>query len=167
MTLIALLASMLAASAQPKTLTQQDLDRGVAPMPGDQVVLHDWSKLSPQSALSERSVRGQGWLRKYRENDKTGGTMLMTIERDMNKPETCIVPQVTYPLSLKGWYAVWVATYRGRYGGGVDVREQLGEQRVDARHAVFRHHDVRQDLVEHQASSTSGADQEALYPTPA
>ncbi|MBN1344805.1 MAG: hypothetical protein JXQ73_19080 [Phycisphaerae bacterium] len=124
MNVIALMIGALAASAQPRTLTQQDLDRGATPAPGDQIILRDWSRLSPKDALSDRSTPGKWWRRRYNEKDKPGdgGTILMTVERNMDRPDTCIVPAVTYPLALRGWYSVWVATYRGAYGGGVDVR---------------------------------------------
>lgn len=104
-------------------LSQADLNLGAIPKPGDSILLCDFSKLTPQSALSDRSQRGKWWLRPYREAD--GGpekTMLMTVERDMDHPETCLVPRVTYPLKLEGWYEVWIGTYRNSYGGGVDVK---------------------------------------------
>jgi len=110
------------AACQGRTLTEKELDAGIEPQPGDEVVLRDFSRLTPKAALSPTSERGQWWLRPYRLKDGSERTMLMTIERDMDKPATCIVPAVTYPLSLKGWYEVWVATWRGPYGGGVDVR---------------------------------------------
>ncbi len=116
------IALLAASPTHGRTLTQADLDRGVAPQPGDQVILRDFSRLKPQDALSKTSVRGKWWLRRYRTDDGREQTMLMTVERDMDKPETCLVPAVTYPLGLRGWYEIWVATYRGPYGGGVDVR---------------------------------------------
>jgi hypothetical protein len=109
-------------SASARTQTQADLDGGITPKPGDEIILRDFSRLSPQSALSNTSVRGKWWLRKYETQGGQELTMLMTVERDMDKPATCIVPPVTYPLSLHGWYEVWIATYRGPYRGGVDVR---------------------------------------------
>jgi len=110
------------AAADAKMLAQADLDGGAAPQPGDQVVLRDFSRLTPQDALSNKSTRGKWWLRPYKTDDGQEGIMLITVERDMDRPETCLVPQVTYPLNLNGWYEVWVATYRGPYGGGIDVR---------------------------------------------
>ncbi|MBN2290900.1 MAG: hypothetical protein JXM70_00660 [Pirellulales bacterium] len=104
------------------TLTQADLDRGAVPKPGDEIILRDFSRLTPKDAMTTKSQRGKWWLRPYREKDGANHTMLMTVERDMQNPETCIVPTVTYPLGLDGWYEVWIATYRGPYGGGVDVR---------------------------------------------
>ena len=123
--LIGWIASVVLLSASPgggRTLSQADLDRGETPRPGDQVVLRDWSRLSPQDALSKTSMRGRWWLRPYKTDDGRSGTMVMTVERDMAKPETCLAPPMTYPLRLSGWYEVWIATYRGPYGGGVDVR---------------------------------------------
>ena len=105
-----------------RVLSQSDLDDGVQPEPGDEVILQDFSKLTPQSALSQRSERGKWWLRPYKSNGDSGRVMLMTVERDMDRPELCLVPQVTYPLALTGWYEVWIATYRGPYGGGIDAR---------------------------------------------
>ena len=105
-----------------RVLTQSDLDSGTEPRPGDEVILRDFARLTPRSALSPESARGKWWLRKYKTDDDSERVLLMTVERDMDRPESCLVPQVTYPLSLTGWYEVWIATYRGPYGGGVDVR---------------------------------------------
>ncbi len=104
------------------TLTQADLDRGAKPKAGDEIILRDFSRLSPKNATTTKSQRGKWWLRPYQEKDGQKHTMLMTVERDMEKPESCIVPTVTYPLGLDGWYEIWIGTYRGAYGGGVDVR---------------------------------------------
>jgi hypothetical protein len=120
--LVSCLIMLAGLVAEAKTLTQVDLDRGAVPQPGDQVLLCDFAKLRPHDAFSKTSVRGKWWLRSYKTDGGQEGTMLMTVERDMDKPETCLVPQVAYPLSLKGWYEVWVATHRGPYGGGIDVR---------------------------------------------
>jgi len=114
-------ALSLSAVCHADTLTQKDLDRGVEPKPGDEVILRDFSKLSPGDALSEESQRGKWWLRPYTEGGHQR-LMLMTVQRDMDNPASCLVPRVTYPLSLRGWYEVWIATYRGPYGGGIDVR---------------------------------------------
>jgi hypothetical protein len=103
-------------------LTQDDLNRGVVPKPGDSVILRDFSKLTPQDALRMKSTRGKWWLRPYKEDGEPERVMLMTVERDMDRPETCLVPRVTYPLALEGWYEVWIATYRGPYGGGIDAK---------------------------------------------
>ena len=104
------------------TLTQADLDRGLVPKAGDEIILRDFSRMTPKDAMTNKSQRGKWWLRPYQEKDGAKHTMLMTVERDMEKPESCIVPTVTYPLGLDGWYEVWIATYRGSYGGGVDVK---------------------------------------------
>ena len=119
--IIIAVASVVCTMSCAATLTQADLDRGAEPQPGDEVILDDFSKLTPQTALTKKPERGKWWLRPYVQDGKRG-TMLMAVARDMEKPEACIVPQVTYPLSLKGWYEVWIATYRGAYGGGIDVR---------------------------------------------
>jgi len=119
-TLIAVV--LLACVAKADTLTPKDLQGGVTPKPGDQIVLDDFSNLAPNDVFSKTSVRGKWWLRQYKTDSGKHGTMLMTVERDMDKPETCLVPRVTLPLNLKGWYEVWVATYRGPYGGGIDVK---------------------------------------------
>jgi hypothetical protein len=104
-------------------LTQDELDRGIVPKPGDSVILRDFSKLTPQNALSTKSTRVKWWLRPYTEaNGGPDRVMLMTVQRDMDRPESCLVPRVTYPLALRGWYAVWIATYRGPYGGGIDAK---------------------------------------------
>jgi hypothetical protein len=104
-------------------LAQADLDRGVVPKPGDSVILRDFSKLAPQNVLSAKSTRGKWWLRPYKEaNGGPDRIMLMTVQRDMDRPETCLVPRVTYPLKLDGWYEVRIATYRGPYGGGIDAK---------------------------------------------
>jgi hypothetical protein len=115
-------AAVLTGTAGGGTLSQADLDRGTVPKPGDQVILRDFARLAPQEAIGKTSVPGKWWLRPYKTDRGETGTMLMTVQRNMARPESCIVPAVTYPLSLKGWYEIWVATYRGPYGGGIDVR---------------------------------------------
>ncbi len=105
-----------------RTLTDADLAGGAEPQPGDEIILRDVSRLTPPSALAKTSQKGRWWLRPYKDENGQEHTMLMTVERDMDQPETCIVPAVTLPLKLDGWYAVWIATYRGTYGGGLDVR---------------------------------------------
>ncbi len=109
-------------TASAKTLTDANVAAGAVPKPGDEVILRDFSKLTPADAITTKSQRGKWWLRPYTTDDGKNGTMLMTVERDMDKPETCLVPAVRYPLELEGWYAVWIATYRGPYGGGIDAR---------------------------------------------
>ena len=111
-----------AASGRARTLTEADLDGGTVPEPGDQVLLGDLSRLTPRDAVSGVSEKGKWWLRPHTREDGTRATMLMTVERDMGDPGSCVVPPVTCPLGVEGWYEVWVATYRGEYGGGVDVR---------------------------------------------
>ena len=119
-----LAASMLACGAsRGRVLTDADIRSGAVVEPGDEVVLRDFSRLEPQSALSEKSEPGKWWLRPYRHTQGgDSGVMLMTIERDMEQPERCLAPPVTFPLQVEGWYQVWVATYRGPYGGGIDAR---------------------------------------------
>jgi len=106
----------------PRALTDRDLDAGVIPQAGDEVTLRDFSRMMPRDALSRSSERGKWWLRRYRQDGGDEATMLMTVERDMGTPESCLVPALTYPLGLEGWYEVWIGTYRGDYGGGIDVR---------------------------------------------
>lgn len=113
---------LVCTACHARSLTEADLDCGVRPEPGDEVILGDFTRLTPAAALSQKSERGKWWLRRYKLGDGAERVMLMTVERDMDKPETCLVPQVTYPLSLQGWYEVWVATYRGAHAGGIDVR---------------------------------------------
>ncbi len=135
--LICITWSLLAvASAQAARLTEADLDKGVLPKAGDEVILSDFARLAPKEAISNRSEPGKWWLRPYREEGGRQGTMLMTVQRDLDHPERCLVPAVTYPLKLDGWYQVWIATYRGAYGGGVDVR--LSDD------ALFTHMDPQQ-----------------------
>jgi len=90
-----LLVLMPALAARAGTLTQADIDGGAVPRAGDRVVLSDFSRLMPQDALSRTSGRGKWWLRSYKTDGGQAGTMLMTVERDMDKPETCLVPKVT------------------------------------------------------------------------
>lgn len=121
--LTCLLSIFYATCCPAKTLTQDDLDKGAVPKAGDEIILRDFSRLTPKDAITTKSERGKWWLRPYQEKDgKQTHNMLMTVERDMEKPEACIVPTVTYPLGLDGWYEIWVATYRGPYGGGLDVK---------------------------------------------
>ena len=123
LTLIGLTWLACASRLLAADLTQTDLDRGVVPKPGNTIILRDFSKLTPPNALSTSSQRGKWWLRPYQErNGGPNHIMLMTVERNMEWPETCLVPRVTYPLALEGWYEVWIGTYRGPYGGGIDVK---------------------------------------------
>ncbi len=115
--------SLMTLPAGAKTLSEKDLDRGIVPKPGDAVILSDFSRVSPKSAVSSDRTKGKWWLRTYtNKDDNSSHTMLMTVDRDKVNPETCVAPKVTLPLNLKGYYEIWIGTYRGSYGGGIDVR---------------------------------------------
>jgi len=61
------ISSLGGSSSLARTLTQADLDRGIMPKPGDEMILRDFSRLSPQDALSKTSQRGKWWLRPYKD----------------------------------------------------------------------------------------------------
>ena len=48
--------------------------------------------------------------------------MLCVEARDKEKPQTCIAPELTYPLKLEGVYEIWVGTYQPLFGGGIDIK---------------------------------------------
>lgn len=91
--------------------------------PGDEIVITDMSRLRPSGAISRRSVKGKWWRRSYTIEDEAARHSLVCVEEhDMENPESCLAPQLKLPLKLKGWYEIWVRTYRHRKQGGIDVR---------------------------------------------
>ncbi len=121
--LVLLLVLLMVTPLCAKTLRQSDLDRGEQPQAGDVVILDDFSRLTPSNAISRNSEKGKWWLRRYVDkSNSTEHVMLTTVQRDMDNPESCLVPPVTMPLKLKGSYEIWVGVYRPAYQGGVDVR---------------------------------------------
>ena len=108
-------------AASSATLTDRDLVAGVKPAIGDIVILSDFAKCTPRSAISPTSAKGKWWLRPYR-TASGGGQMLCVEARDKQYPQTCIAPTLTWPLRLQGVYDIWVGTYRPDFGGGIDIR---------------------------------------------
>ncbi|NPV45981.1 MAG: hypothetical protein HPY69_03410 [Armatimonadetes bacterium] len=102
-------------------LTDRDLAAGRVPKVGDTVTLSDFRQCFPRLAVSSSSTKGKWWLRPYTANGERG-QMLCVEERDLERPESCLAPALTYPLALSGTYDLWVGTYRPDYGGGVDVK---------------------------------------------
>ena len=70
---IMLLAVNLVCSAVE--LTDKDLAAGKKPKVGDTVILSDFTKCFPRSALSSKSEKGKWWLRPYK-TETTEGVML-------------------------------------------------------------------------------------------
>ena len=103
-------------------LTDTDLERGEQPRVGDTVILSDFEKCSPSSAISTTSVKGQWWLRPYKTTSGKLGKMLCVEERDRDNPQSCVAPPVTYSVQLDGVYDIWVGTYRTIHYGGVDIK---------------------------------------------
>lgn len=89
---------------------------------GATIILDDFATCLPRSAIATESVKGKWWLREYHTASGQTGTMLCVEERDMDNPETCLVPEVKYPVKLEGMYDIWVGTYRPAFGGGVDIK---------------------------------------------
>lgn len=113
----------LADDAKPRTLTDADLTAGAKPAIGDVVMLRDFARCFPHSAVVSENVKGKWWLRPYR----TAGNdakMLCVEQRDKanNDPHDCIAPTLTYPVQLEGVYDIWVGTYRPICGGGMDIK---------------------------------------------
>ncbi len=102
-------------------LTDSDLAAGKMPNIGDTVILSDFANCFPRSAISTKSEKGNWWLRPYK-TDSTTGKMLCVEERDVNDPQSCIAPELTYNIDLEGIYDIWVCTYRPTFGGGVDIK---------------------------------------------
>jgi len=121
MGLIATFLGVSTLSHAAKTLTDSDLEAGKLPAYGDTIILSDFTRCRPRSAVSAASEKGKWWLRPY-ETASGAGKMLCVQERDMDDPQSCIAPPLTYPLNLKGTYDIWVATYRPVFGGGIDVK---------------------------------------------
>lgn len=91
--------------------------------PGDEIVITDLSELEPSEAVINQSVKGKWWRRRYTAKGEEEGRELVCVEqRDLEDPRSCLAPPVTLPLKLRGWYEVWVRTYRHGEGGGIDVR---------------------------------------------
>ena len=91
--------------------------------PGDEIVVSDTSLLEPSEAIARVSVKGKWWRRSYTVPGEDRERALVCVEEhDLDDPRSCLAPQLTLPLKLKGWYEVWVRTYRHRLGGGIDVR---------------------------------------------
>ena len=105
-----------------RILSDEDLSAGQKPRVGDTVILSDFSRCYPRSGLRTESVKGKWWLRPYRTASGQTGTMLCVEERDMDNPQSCLVPALTYHLNLEGIYDIWVGTYRPIFYGGVDIK---------------------------------------------
>ena len=88
----------------------------------EEFVIDDFSRTHPQAAIARRSEKGKWWLRPFRTATGQEGHMLCVEARDMEDPQSCIVPPLTLPLARSGWHQIWIGTYRPRLGGGVDVR---------------------------------------------
>ena len=121
---IAMLCLCLAAGAdrKPRTLTDDEVARGLMPAVGDTVILTDFARCFPHSAVVSDSQKGKWWNRSYTTPDGRHGRMICVEQRDTKTPETCLAPTLTYPLRLSGTYDIWVGTYRPRYGGGMDIK---------------------------------------------
>ena len=103
-------------------LHQADLEAGRAPEVGDTVLLDDFARCFPHSAVSKSSEKGKWWLRPYH-TDTAAGSMLCVEERDPEHPQTCIAPELTLPVNLEGTCDIWVGAYRPALrGDGVDIR---------------------------------------------
>ncbi len=105
-----------------RVLTDADLASGQTPEIGDTVILSDFARCFPHAAVGQENVKGKWWLRPYKTAGGADGKALCVEVRDKDKPETCIAPSLTYPVSLQGVYDIWVCTYRPDFGGGIDIK---------------------------------------------
>ena len=113
---------MFAMSAYAVELTHKELDAGTVPQVGDVVILDDFARCFPHSAIAGASQKGKWWLRPYT-TERRQGKMLCVEERDTERPESCLAPALTYPIALEGVFDIWVGTYRPLLqGGGVDIK---------------------------------------------
>ena len=103
------------------TLTERDLAAGFEPSIGDTVILSDLARCQPQHAIALENVKGKWWLRRYT-TESGQGEMLCVEQRDMQDPQSCLAPALTYPLRLEGTYDIWVGTYRDVAQGGIDIK---------------------------------------------
>jgi len=110
-----------AATSWSAQLGDEDIASGRIPAFGDTIILSDFARCEPSTALSESSQKGKWWLRPHT-TEKGSGRILCVEQRDMDDPESCIAPALTYPLDLKGAYDIWVAVYRPVFGGGIDIK---------------------------------------------
>lgn len=81
------------------------------------IYLADLEKCYPQSRLSRDYEIGRWRLVEY-ESDTFAGTMLYA-------GEEADAPEVTYPLHLRGWYAISIGMYQERYMGPAAVQVKL------------------------------------------
>jgi len=109
-------------SQATNTLTDEDIRAGQKPRVGDTVILTDFANCYPHSAIKTESVKGKWWLRSYRTESGAAGQMLCVEERDMDDPESCLAPPLTYHPNLEGTYDIWVGTYRDIAYGGIDIK---------------------------------------------
>lgn len=113
---------IVAHAAQAAGPVAAGVEGGKGPAFGESVVLADFERCAPSSALSRTSEKGKWWLRPYAV-DGAGGAMLCVEERDREDPQRCIAPALTYPVELEGVYDIWVGTYRVPLrGGGIDIK---------------------------------------------
>ena len=115
----------LARAGEPKqrVWTDADLAAGNQPGVGDTVVLRDFSKCFPHSAVSSENVKGKWWLRPYRTAQGEGKMLCVEqYDRKNKNPHECLAPALTYPVHLEGVYDIWIGTYRPIFGGGIDVK---------------------------------------------
>ena len=103
-------------------LTDSDLSAGKKPKIGDTVILSDFTRCFPRSAVGNENVKGKWWLRDYQTADGKKGQMICVEQRDMDNPKSCLVPAITYRLELEGVYDIWVGTYIPVNAGGVDIK---------------------------------------------
>ena len=96
---IAMLCLCLTAGAdrKPRTLTDDEVARGLMPAVGDTVILTDFARCFPHSAVVSDSQKGKWWNRSYTTPDGRHGRMICVEQRDTKTPETCLAPTLTYP----------------------------------------------------------------------
>ncbi|MBP8954719.1 MAG: hypothetical protein KBI47_20185, partial [Armatimonadetes bacterium] len=80
-TLACLALAMLCVHSWATTLTDADILAGKTPQVGDVVILSDFSRCEPATAIGAQSEKGKWWLRPYK-TATTSGMMLGIEERD-------------------------------------------------------------------------------------
>ncbi|MEA3364484.1 MAG: hypothetical protein U9Q79_02495, partial [Candidatus Hydrogenedentes bacterium] len=121
------------ATANEASITDSDLSHGrvfenVFPPPadlepGDELLITDMAHFGPAAGISDHCVKGKWWRREYTLKGESEPHSMLSVElQDPHDPESCLAPALHLALDLKGWYEIWVRTYRHHENGGIDVR---------------------------------------------
>jgi hypothetical protein len=121
--LLAVAQAAIGQEPQSRVLREADLAAGKRPAVGDTVLLSDFTRCFPRSAISTENVKGKWWLRSFRTSEGEGKMLCVEqYDRDSKTPQDNLAPTLTLPLELEGVYDIWIGTYRPVYGGGLDIK---------------------------------------------